>query len=245
MAFVQKPIELIYFDGRGLAEVPRTLFATAGLFPGEGYADTRLSGDEFKAMKEAGTLPKENMNRLPILKYDGAHIGQSAAIARYVAQQLGFLGRNELEGAKIDAYCEDIVDLKAAYRKVVPYRSKLTEEEMKEAKDKWFDTPSSPPRDDRSERQLRWFLDHLEYLAGDDGYAVGGSTSLADAYLFNLLRENAPELDDPEYGQPFGDKARVDELLAASYPKLLKVVDTFGNTHGMKKWLDSRGPQGF
>ena len=57
-----------------------------------------------------------------------------------------------IEGAKIDAYCEDIVDLKAAYRKVVPYRSKFSEEEMKEAKDKWFDTPSSPPEADRSER---------------------------------------------------------------------------------------------
>lgn len=243
-AFLQKPIKLTYFDGRGLAEVPRTLLASAGLFPGEGYEDVRLSGEQFKAMKESGELPKENMNRLPVLEYDGQVVGQSSAIARYLAKQLGFFGRTDLEGAKIDALCEDLVDLKAAYRKLIPYRTKMEDQEKQDAIHKWFHTPSSPPKDDRSERQLRWFLDHLENLVGDDGFAVGGAPSLADAYLFNTLSEHDSSLEDKDYGEPFGNKAEVDTVLA-SYPKLRRVLDTFRNSWGMTKWLETRGPQGF
>ena len=34
-----KDLKLMYFDGRGLMELPRTLLAIAGRFPGEDYED--------------------------------------------------------------------------------------------------------------------------------------------------------------------------------------------------------------
>ena len=36
-----------YFDGRGFAEVPRTLFATVGRFAGQGFTDVRLDSVRF------------------------------------------------------------------------------------------------------------------------------------------------------------------------------------------------------
>lgn len=36
-----KSLKLMYFDGRGLMELPRTLLATAGKFPGKDYEDFR------------------------------------------------------------------------------------------------------------------------------------------------------------------------------------------------------------
>ena len=44
-----------YFDGRGLAEVSRTLFATAGRFSGQGFTDVRLSSEEFATLRDSGT----------------------------------------------------------------------------------------------------------------------------------------------------------------------------------------------
>lgn len=43
-----------YFDGRGFAEVPRTLFATVGRFAGEGFTDVRLNDESFPALRDTG-----------------------------------------------------------------------------------------------------------------------------------------------------------------------------------------------
>merc|ERR1719223_1030165 len=53
---------LTYFNGRGLAEIPRTIFATAGVFPageeGNGFTDVRLSQEEFENLRNTGDLAK-------------------------------------------------------------------------------------------------------------------------------------------------------------------------------------------
>jgi len=60
---------LTYFDGRGLAEVARTLFATVGRFPGHGYEDVRVTKEEFSDLKDRDVLA-QNLNRLPILQHN-------------------------------------------------------------------------------------------------------------------------------------------------------------------------------
>ena len=56
-------LKLMYFDGRGLMELPRQLLATAGKFPGEDYEDFRypigmkdgkFSVEEFTAAQKSG-----------------------------------------------------------------------------------------------------------------------------------------------------------------------------------------------
>ena len=49
---------------------------------------------------------------------DGVKVGQSKAIARYVAAKYGLAGANAIEAFKIDCLCEHVVDIKATYQKV-------------------------------------------------------------------------------------------------------------------------------
>jgi glutathione S-transferase len=181
--------ELTYFDGRGLAEVPRTIFATAS----QSYKDIRLSREAFNEKKGTGDLAM-NLNRVPVLNHNGKIIGQSSAIARYLAQHFGMFGSTREESALIDSICEHVVDIKAAFRKLFPYKVELTDEKKAENFDIWFNTPSKPDLDARKNRQLQWFLEQIEELLPGDNYSIGGRPNLADAYLFNLLGEQAKEL---------------------------------------------------
>lgn len=233
---------LTYFDGRGLAEVSRTLLATAGRFPGQGFTDVRLSGEEFAALRDSGTGDlAANLNRTPVLNHNGLVIGESKAIARYLSKQLGLFGANDADAAKIDAICEHIVDIQAAYRKVVPYKNEFTQEEQATADAVWFETPPSPELDGRKNRQLQWFLAAVENLLPGDGYTVGGRPSLADAYFFNMLGEHAAEVTPARKGEPFGSLAGVAAVLA-EHPKLKAVVETFRSSPGMTHYLASRVP---
>ena len=230
--------ELTYFDGRGLAEVPRTLFATAGQI----YKDYRLSGEDFNALKNTGDF-KTNLNRVPILNHNGAVIGQSSAISRYLAQQFGMYGRNTKEAAQIDSLCEHIIDIKAAFRKLFPYKVEQTTEEKAINHDIWFNTEPLPELEGRKNRQLQWFLETMEGILGSDGFSVGGRPSLADAYLFNLLGEEATELGDKGEGW-FSNRQGTDRVLAL-YPKLDAVVETFKFSPGMQTYLTTRGDMKF
>jgi hypothetical protein len=48
----------------------------------------------------------------------------------------------------------------------------------------WFDTPATvvgqPAAADKSDRQLQFFLGHIEECVGGDGYSVGGNISLGE-----------------------------------------------------------------
>lgn len=49
---------------------------------------------------------------LPILEIDGKSVGQSNAIARYLARQYGLAGKNEWESLQCDALVDTLGDLK-------------------------------------------------------------------------------------------------------------------------------------
>merc|ERR1712166_626082 len=247
-AFTNKydKFQLTYFDGRGLAEVPRMLLALSGRFPGAGFDDVRMTGDMFSQMKGSGSLAK-NLNRAPVLNHNGDVIGQSSAISRYLANKLGFMGETDSAAAQIDAMCEHLIDLKAAYSKHFPYGKTLSAEERKSAEAIWFTTPSTPAFQgkhsrDHGERQLQWFLDQVETFLPGDGHTYGGRPSLADAYFYNMLAEHAPELGAK--GEPFGNQAATDKVLA-QYPKLSAVVQTFKSHPNIQHYLATRVKSGF
>ena len=83
--------------------------------------------------------------------------------------------------------------------------------------DTWFNTPPTPALEKRKERQLRWFLEKIENILPSTGYCVGGRPSLADAHMFNLLGEHAPELSNK--GEPFTNLASTNTVLE-SFPKI-------------------------
>jgi len=92
-------------------------------------------------------------------------------------------------------------------------------------------------------------MGRVEGVVGSDGYAVGGKMSLADVMIFNMFADNLSEGETlgelPGHRREcFGSKTRTDAALAA-HPKLKAIVDQVAANENVKKWMATRGKQGF
>ena len=86
-------IKLTYFGIRGRAEISRLILAHAGVK----FDDIRLTGEEFAEVK--ALLP---YGSLPILEHRGAVLCESMAIAKYLAEECGLAGQDNLAKAQAD-----------------------------------------------------------------------------------------------------------------------------------------------
>jgi len=175
--------KLKYFDARGVIENVRIMFAIAK----QEYEDFRYPVDfttwakpEFDADKAAGTLAV-NMDRAPVLFYNGTAIGQSKTIERFVANKCGFAGSSDVEGALIDMLCEHIADIKKNYSDC---KVGLKDEALNEAKTKWV-----------TEKMPEWMGKLEKCLSGTGGYAVGNKMSLADIVIYSFVSEFLDDKD--------------------------------------------------
>ena len=105
---------------------------------------------------------------------DGEEIAQSKTIERYVAKMCGFLGANEMEGAKIDAITEHVRDIKQKYQDA---KKGKKDEDLAKAKTEYL-TDTLPP-----------FMEKLEKVVSTQGYAVGNKVSLADLTLRIFIKD--------------------------------------------------------
>lgn len=233
---------LYYWNGRGAMETTRALLALADKFPGAGYEDHR----DPKA--EGLDLGSANCGRVPLIRHNGVDIGQSGAIQRYIAKITGALGANDLEAAQIEAIDETVKEIKGAYFGLSGgYPGPHKEEDEKkrgELLDLWFNTAAEEGLPAKDKRQLRWWLSKVEANVGADGFAVGAKLSLADAVIYNTLAEFDAAADDSDASGSFGNKARTDKIVA-DFPKIAKIIATFGAAPGVAKWHATRGKQGF
>ncbi|MCP9265871.1 Glutathione S-transferase 1 [Dirofilaria immitis] len=101
--------KLIYFNGRGRAEVIRLLFAQANVR----YEDIRITREEWSTLK-----PKTPYGHVPLLNVNDRTLAESHAIEKYLARKFGLLGEDEWEAAKID---EIILNLEDLMRKLLPW----------------------------------------------------------------------------------------------------------------------------
>lgn len=223
---------LCYFDGRGLAETARQMLTIAGVeFTDNRYnitmTDGNFSAPEMDADKETGRFDA-NLGRLPVLEVDGFSIGGSKAVNRYIAQAYGLNGRDAKEAAIIDTICEIVNDIGDAFNKA-------------EDKDKWF-SASSKVAYKQGERQLQWYVENLEKLLGDDGFAVGDKFSMADAVIYARFGEAATTkgLFGSTDSQPMSNGAEVAKVLANNAPKLNKIVNNWRNNSAIQKYLQER-----
>lgn len=212
---------LRYFDGRGVAEMARMLFALSG----ESYEDKRytiafgtpgdfstIKREEFDADKAAGRMDVA-MGKVPVLESGEFVLPQSKAIERYLAKRFRMMGSTLEEEAWIDAVAEHVRDINDAYSRKGLFFMK-DEEKKAELKAKWY------------AEELPAFLQKLESsIPGADGFAVGSKTSLADVCIYKLLKDT------------------YDEDVSAAYsecPKLNSIVQSLGKNEKLQKWIADR-----
>ena len=222
---VMPSYKLTYFDVRGVAENARIIFAAAKV----PYEDARLSlnfgvpGDfstikrpEFDDMKAKGLLDV-SLGKVPLLEVDGAQIGQSKAIERFLATQFGMMGSTPVEAGQVDQLCETVRDIKDAYQKV---RNIKDEAEKKTAMDKWF-----------AEDLPNWCsLTEKSLPAGSGPFLVAGKISLADILFYTLLLAPKGFFDNTE-----GAKAAFQ-----STPKMKAAMEAVDALPQLKEYFATR-----
>jgi len=217
--------ELIYFDIRGLAEITRWLFKVSKTE----FKDTRLSltfgvpGDfstikrpEFDEMKAKGELDV-SLGKVPLLVVDGAKMGQSKAIERFVAKEVGLMGSTAVEFGHIDQLTETIRDIKDAYNAA---KRTVGDEEKKAAVDKFF-----------AEGLPEWVAKTEKSIPPGDGpFLVGGKISYADLAWYMFLASPKGFFDNVE-----GAKAAFQ-----SSPKMKAAMEAVGENPELKAWIAER-----
>lgn len=175
---------LIYFAGRGRAELIRLVLAEAGVEYGEhvvGNGTPAVEGrpTDFTALKATGALP---FDALPVWEEPGGlRLAQSMAIANHIARAHGLRGRNALEEARCDELLGAYDDVRLELRKLVT-----------------IDADRRPAvRAELASTTLPRWLGHLDRLlarnGGGAGHVVGASTTIADLalwYLLEMIRDN-------------------------------------------------------
>ena len=222
-------MKLVYFNGRGLAEVSRLLLALGG----EDYNDFRypleiidwkthnMVKDEFDTAKKENKL-LSSLNKVPFLEVDGTIIPQSKSIERYLAKRYNLMGDTDLESARIDSICECIRDFKDLYQRV----RKTTEEEREESLRIWFNETLVEKLD------LLENIVGLDMDLGDVLYSVGNKLSLADVVIFAFTT------------QFFDDKVSARNAMRNS-PKLKTIVDTLDTNSKIMNWIEKRPDTSF
>ena len=209
-------LELVYFNGRGLAETSRILLALAN----QPYTDKRyplkvidwkshkFERKEFAEDKASGKLIK-SLGKVPYLKTQDTVICQSKSIERYLSRKFGFMGINEEESAQIDAFCEHIRDIKASYQ--IP-RKLAAGVEKTEVLEEFFKIT------------LPTKLKDIENSLEISDYVVGDKISLADVTLFGLV-----EFFDNKEG-----------ILSALPDRLNVIYEKIAKNPIVKNWVENR-----
>lgn len=175
---------LIYFAGRGRAELIRLVLAEAGVeydehHVGHGTPPANGRPTDIAELKAMAVLP---FGAVPVWEEAGGpRLAQSAAIVNHLARQHGLRGSSPLEEARCDELLGAVDDVRGELRKIQLAAPGERAEVRRELQ----------------ERVLpRWFGDlerHLKPRLGSGGFAVGSSLTVADLalwYLLELVKDN-------------------------------------------------------
>ncbi len=210
-------LKLVYFNTKGIAEVSRIILVIAGVdFEDYRYPidihDGEYKKHEFDTDKKSGLFEK-SMGKLPYLeikeKNEIVVIPQSKAIERFLAKKCNYMGKTDLEEARIDSICECIRDIKDDYKKLSHYQKLRTDEE----KDNYFTV------------QLKNDLLALVKLMDTEGpYAVGNHLSLVDICIYCLVTVT------------FDDHKELIYSIAGRIPKIRDIVIKVSNIRSVREW---------
>ena len=232
------PILVYYNDGKGRAEFPRLVFIYGGI----SFEDKRVSFQEYFQMRHRGQLPFE---QLPILQVGETTIGQSCAIARYVAKKAGLYPEDSLLAAQTDMVVDawrDILDIfYGCYVDRVVDNGRLIMK-MREAQVR------INKLNDFFETTVPMHLERFEKMISTDSnspFLVGDSLTWADLALFDLLSTFARTANlwsTPStffyISEPYGPYQPPAEILKP-YPLVNQLSKTISETPNIKTWLTS------
>ncbi|MCE2196778.1 hypothetical protein GQ599_09550, partial [Streptococcus thermophilus] len=142
--------KLVYFNGRGRAELTRWIFAYGGI----PYIDERYEKEEWPEKKKTISGGK-----LPVLIVDGKTLPQSLAIARFAAKKAGIVPDDDLEAAYCDALADTLFELIPEAYKIL--MSEKSEEEKKKLLREEFFPDKVYPITTRLEKRFeekQWFV---------------------------------------------------------------------------------------
>ncbi|KAJ1370868.1 hypothetical protein KIN20_032688 [Parelaphostrongylus tenuis] len=196
--------KLYYFDGRGLGEVIRQLFALAGV----DFEDVRVTQEQWPQLK-----PKMPFGHLPVLEVDGQKLLQSQAITRYVARKYGYAGKTPYEEAMVDAIADQYKDFYVAIKDFYYPAMGLAKGDVEAAKKNVL----IPARN-------HFFEEMTTFLKNNSsGYLVGNNLTFADL----ILAEHVYSIRTvfPEYTHGFPEIEKHYEKVT-TVPALKKWLDT-------------------
>ena len=209
-------MKLVYFNGRGLAEISRMVLAIGG----EEYKDVRypikiidwskhqMEKEEFEKDKANGKLVR-SLNKLPYLEVDGVVVPQSKSIERFLAKKYNLMGTSDIEALRIDSLCECVRDFKDAYQSVRKAENKV------EATNQWFT------------KTLVEKLSLLENLVDGNGFTVGEKLSLSDVVLYAFITQ-------------FFDNKEASMNATLASPKIRSVIENVSTVPQLVSWIEKR-----
>jgi len=157
--------KLVYFNGKGRAELIRLVLTYAG----EKFEDSRVDHSQWGTLK-----PNTPWGSVPYLEVDGKQLAQSNTIARFLARKHGLAGSNEWEQALIESALDSTEDIFTHVSRVFRADASKKDEEAKKLR----------------EEELPKILANFDKYAsknGHNGYLVGNKLTLADLALYNII----------------------------------------------------------
>jgi len=159
----QKHYKLHYFDGRGRAEQIRWILVQGGAR----WEDRRIKQSDWPAIK-----PNTPIGSLPYLEIGSEKIATSAAVAMFLARELGLAAVNHLEEAQVQMMWDVTQDVFNQFAKAA-YAPPETQADLLQA----YSTVAMP-------KYVTFIAKHLE---GGNDWLVGNKLSMADLVCASLL----------------------------------------------------------
>ncbi|PIO71457.1 glutathione S-transferase protein [Teladorsagia circumcincta] len=195
---------LTYLPFRGLAEISRQIFVVAG----KDFEDVRYTFEEFAKHKDE--MP---FGQVPVLEVDGKQLAQSHTIARYLAKEFGYAGKNAWDEALVNSIADQQKDLLFEIR---PYFRVLLGFEKGDlnALGKDLFVPS----------HHKFFTFITKFLKNNkSGYLVGDSLTWVDLLVAEIATwaKKFPTLYD-------------------SFPEVKAHAEKIRSIPALKKWIETR-----
>jgi glutathione S-transferase len=244
---------VIYFNSRGAAEPIRLLLAISGApwhdlrYPmGAGVGGFTL--DERYVQDRDGGAYAVSMDKLPVCQVcerEGAvqTIGQSHAIARYIARRHGMLGSTVLEEAAVDGLYECVRDIRSSWFKVKAERIEADAASSSggarlAAKHGWW--ASELPEACRRLEAAVEFAPRTRKNARPAPWLVGDAPSLADVAVYHLLSASTSPTTGSTVSFFDGEAERVRAAYIDACPRLAGSVAAVGAMRAVREWEQAR-----